>query len=140
MSSPPSTDLISWPDERSVGLSQNDFTRPWAPRNWDLNEGTYVWSASHGEPGSKIRFLNAIEVTGAIIERLSPATLGRALCCILISKLSDDHVVQAYESLKDIYAWQLALPAPAPQYVSTPAKRRVSKVTQREPAPFVLEE
>jgi hypothetical protein len=78
--------------------------------NWQMSllpPGGVQWNISDNSADANIRFSMTVDVNGQIPDVVEKTLLCKMICMIIISNLHDSHLVDAYESLVDIYKWQL---------------------------------
>jgi hypothetical protein len=162
----PSQSLINSttePLEHSAGLSLADYMTPFDPShlpNTSINPitvSTFTSFIAQGSPNFSILPVNTLELTatdrcagglvqfntrmtmtGDDLSAIAPAALSRLICYYVVGQLSDKSLMDACQSLTEIYAWQNR-PTPAVPEQST---RHLGKAAVRktERAPFAFRE
>jgi hypothetical protein len=103
------------------------------PRTSAPETATFAWDAIDESGATRIKFLTAAERTGDSFADLSENAMRRLICLFIVSHLSSKHLSEAYESLVDLYSWQLKGPLitpvqPVEQTVPSPAQVQVERV------------
>jgi hypothetical protein len=97
------------------------------------------WSIADVGTNGKVRFLTTVETTGQTPTDLPLTALYRMACFFVLAHLDEKSLSDAWQSLADIYAWQVdrnALQVQIPEQ-----QRLISKgMREAERVPFALEE
>lgn len=139
-----SISLTSWPEEPSDGVSPKSFAMPWDRKNFQriaqanvllsgLVEGDSTdalgWSWEDHSPDGAARFNASVLITSDLDPEHQQAVFYRCLSMYLITRLNDDALKDACETLTEIYEWQKE---PTKTVVSEPKVRSLGKVTPRK--------
>ncbi len=86
--------------------------------------------------GSRIRWSFETALSGDELTRLSPLTFHRIACLLILTRLDNTAIAEAFESLRDIYAWQAGQNE---VLLGTSSHRRLQAATVRRASatPFV---
>lgn len=105
--------------------------------NWWL-PNFLQWSAIDEGTNGKVRFLTTVELSGEKLADLPESSLYRMACYYLLGHLDDKSIINAYETLTDIFSWQADRLLSAP---SAPHQQRIPAGGLRdvERIPFTLE-
>jgi hypothetical protein len=76
-------------------------------------------------------------MTGDVPDEARQTAFQRAVCMFVVACLQDRFLSEAWDSLSEIYGWQLHQQTPRVEHKPTRAK--VGKVNVREGTPFTLD-
>ena len=102
-------------EEPSVGASPKNYMMPFlqnqsvttaTPQGRQLGLSGLQWSLVDEGTNGKVRFLNTVEITGRREADIPQIALYRIACYLLLSYFDEKSLVDAYQSLTDIYSWQ----------------------------------
>jgi hypothetical protein len=134
------TDSTFAPFEPSNGALPMPYTRPSSLLNWppELSRA-FEWAIEDESTGGNVQFLAKVEITGEDVTAITSAALHRMICFFVLSRLSENSLAEACQSLSDIYLWQInqtnAVVSPLERHRHGPAKsKRVDRT------PFVFRE
>jgi hypothetical protein len=65
------------------------------------------WSVSDESAGGKAQFFSKLEITGDDLSGIASVAMCRLYCLLIITRLNEKSLHEAYESLSGIYSWQI---------------------------------
>jgi hypothetical protein len=92
-----------------------DLIRPETPSLTELgstalpraSDDTLHWFWGDSSANGQLVYTASVDVAGDAIPDQDGVAFYRAACLFLVSKLDDAKISEAYESLRDLYQWQL---------------------------------
>jgi hypothetical protein len=113
------------------------MTSTW-PSNPNLQVHKFEWS-SLDEGQDFARFTTTVEVTGDDYTEVAPVVLRRLLCFYVISQMTEKSLGEAFDSLSEIYRWQIQQ-ASVPKHSVDVRNVGQSKIRAIERTPFTVRE
>ncbi len=145
----PSENLMFWEDERLGGALQTTFAPPSSLPNLpmrfpesaayeNLPVPLFEWAAADETTDGAVRFRTTVDIDVATPDQVLLNAWHRMICFYVVGRLTGESLLDACQSLADIYAWQLDQTKPIAQ---NPEQKRhaVSQVRKVERVPFEIE-
>ena len=145
-----STTSIPWLVARSGGslpipLGTHSAPENWRPiqteaPDWELpSKRVFQWSTVDQTTDGKVQFWTTIDIDAATPADVSQDAWRRMLCFYFVGRLSGDALYDAYQTLADIFSWQIERTLPVRQ-IPDQTRHAVSKVRRVERVPFDFDE
>lgn len=144
MQNPSLPALTSWLATHSAGVSPLSYMMPLSQESQNSPEpigvdwgilfpsGGFQWLLSDGSPDGAIQINTTVDVMGVLPPDLKLNTVCKMICIYLVSHLNQKSLIEACESLGDIYASQREaenyIPyEPRPEYLGTFAPDKLGR-------------
>lgn len=143
------TTSTNWPEEPSGGALVTPYAVPSGPNVWNLGRsqlgmnlhpvGGYEWMSVDEAQDGRVQFLTTMDVTGQLTPELYQTALCRMVCFYIVGRLTGEALTEAYQSLADVYSWQVSRNY-APHQLGSSRYHRVSRVDKTQSAQFVFQD
>lgn len=101
---------------------------------------TLHWLHTNEGANGRVRFLATVQYTGDELPEATDPTMCRVVCFQIISRLREPALRQAFESLADIYRWQIDQTAAIAAGIPELPSLRVANVRDIERPAFEIED
>jgi hypothetical protein len=130
--------LLNWPNILAGALERTSYVTAGSLNFPTMPVNTVELTATDHCAGGLIHFNTRITMTGDDLSAIAPAALCRLICYYVIGQLNDRSLMDACQSLVEIYAWQNRTPSTA---ADRPTKRLgPAAVKKMERVPFAFRE
>lgn len=101
--------------------------------------GGLHWSWGDSTADGQVAFNASVDLAGRFLSEANKVAFCRAACIFFAAKLDDAAIVEAYESLHDLYRWQIAKASYIPKAKPSPTTISLSNINRLPRNPFVVD-